>query len=245
MVTPREPPGDEWAHRLADFVRELNGLTGEAAVVAAILAGAIEMFSDIKHVSVVVRSRASRRTVGSTSPLAAAADDLQSELREGPCVDDADRSDWIRSGDVAHDRRWPRWGPAAAELDVRSLLSLRLVYRATTFGALNVYCDRPGAFVDTAEVALARAFAAHAASALGSSRLVAGLETALETRHDIGMAQGILLAAYGLDEERSFAALTRISSTTNTKLRDIAAEVVRTGALPEADGNGERRKPPS
>lgn len=47
------------------------------------------------------------------------------------------------------------------------------------------------------------------------------------------MAQGVIMARFGLDPERSFEFLRRLSSTRNVKLRDVAAEVV---AAVEKDG---------
>lgn len=55
----------------------------------------------------------------------------------------------------------------------------------------------------------------------------AQLREALESRHVIGMAQGILIARYGLSIERAFEFLRRLSQDNNTKLKDVAAAVVR------------------
>jgi AmiR/NasT family two-component response regulator len=57
-------------------------------------------------------------------------------------------------------------------------------------------------------------------------REVAELHTALETRHSIGLAQGLLMARYGLSTEQSFAYLQRRSQDGNVKLRLLADEVV-------------------
>ena len=173
------------------------------------------------------------QTLGATSATASAADHAQYELREGPCVDATDRGAWYRSGDVANDNRWPRWRPAAAGLGLRSMLSVHLTAHGEPFGSLNMSSDRVGAFGDRDQVDLATLFAVHAAAALVSACRIAGLEIALASRTDIGAAQGILIAKYALDQRSAFAVLARISSHTNTKIRDIAAEVVRTGTLPE------------
>lgn len=59
----------------------------------------------------------------------------------------------------------------------------------------------------------------------------AHLEEALRTSREIGAAIGILMASRRLTEEASFALLVRTSQHTNRKVRDLAAEVVRTGDL--------------
>jgi AmiR/NasT family two-component response regulator len=42
----------------------------------------------------------------------------------------------------------------------------------------------------------------------------------------IGQAIGILMERYQMNDDRAFAFLVRASSQTNTKLRDVAKEVV-------------------
>ena len=44
-------------------------------------------------------------------------------------------------------------------------------------------------------------------------------------------------SVYALDEERAFSVLRRISSHENIKLRDVAAQLVATRRLPEADAD--------
>jgi AmiR/NasT family two-component response regulator len=41
-----------------------------------------------------------------------------------------------------------------------------------------------------------------------------------------------LMERHKIKEDEAFTMLTRASQRTNTKLRDVAAELVRTGALP-------------
>jgi AmiR/NasT family two-component response regulator len=48
----------------------------------------------------------------------------------------------------------------------------------------------------------------------------------------IEQAKGILMERHKITEDEAFTMLTRSSQQTNTKLRDVAAELVRTGALP-------------
>jgi AmiR/NasT family two-component response regulator len=67
-------------------------------------------------------------------------------------------------------------------------------------------------------------------------RKVETLQEALETRTIIGQAQGILMERLGLCAEEAFGYLRRSSSTDNVKLRDLAAEIVRTRCLPEENG---------
>jgi DNA-binding response OmpR family regulator len=62
---------------------------------------------------------------------------------------------------------------------------------------------------------------------------VGQLRKAMQTNRTTGTAVGIVMSRYELDPERAFKVLVRTSQQSNRKLHDIAAEVVRTGALPE------------
>lgn len=187
---------------------------------------------DADEVSLTSRRGGSWSTLAATGELARAADSVQYELDEGPCRDAADHTELLRSGDVGHDERWPRWGPRAAGLGVGSLLSLPLLKASEPASALNLYSRATGAFHDRDVLDQCVVYAVHAANALTAARTADDLHTAMTTRHTIGMAQGIVMERYGLSQQQSFELLRRLSSTTNTKLRDVATEVVRTRALP-------------
>lgn len=60
----------------------------------------------------------------------------------------------------------------------------------------------------------------------------AQLRQALQGSRDIGMAIGITMNASHLTSDQAVEVLSRASQDTNRKLRDIAAELVRTGVLP-------------
>ena len=49
---------------------------------------------------------------------------------------------------------------------------------------------------------------------------------ALSTRKVIGQAIGVIRERYGVGEDRAFQYLVRAASTSNTKLRDVALELV-------------------
>ena len=58
------------------------------------------------------------------------------------------------------------------------------------------------------------------------------LEVAVTTNRQIGTAVGILMAEHKINSDEAFELLTTASHTRRRKLRDIAAEVAATGALP-------------
>jgi GAF domain-containing protein len=188
---------------------------------------ALEVVPEADHASITVRRGRGRFiSLGSTSELAVRADEAQYALREGPCVDAIEEADFFRSGDIGADERWPAWGPEAAALGLRSLLSVQLLTQGEPMGALNFYAEQKGRFADRDVVDLAALYATHAALALTAVEQLSGLETAMTSRHTIGLAQGIFMERYGLGPDQAFALLQRMSSTTNVKLRDVAAVVV-------------------
>jgi AmiR/NasT family two-component response regulator len=63
---------------------------------------------------------------------------------------------------------------------------------------------------------------------------VENLQIALRSARCIGAAIGILMATEKVDQEQAFDTLVRLSQASHRKLRDIAEEVVLTGALPAA-----------
>lgn len=81
-----------------------------------------------------------------------------------------------------------------------------------------------------------RTAAAHAALALSAAsehQRAQQLEVALGTSREIGMAMGVLMARGNLTQDEAFALLRSASQRLNRKLREIAADVVDTGELPE------------
>lgn len=74
------------------------------------------------------------------------------------------------------------------------------------------------------------------ATALKEARVeIDQLQQALDSRLVIGRAEGIMLERLGVEPDRAIEYLKRVSSVTNRKVVDIAAEIVETKQLPEVD----------
>ena len=67
---------------------------------------------------------------------------------------------------------------------------------------------------------------------IGEVTKLSGYRGALDSNRVIGTAVGIAMASYRLTAQQGFQLLVTASQNTNSKLRDIAARVVDTGALP-------------
>lgn len=173
-----------------------------------------------------------RTTTGSTDPAVAAADDLQYELDEGPCMTAWRQQVVVRVDDTASDARWPRWAQRARGLGLVAALSAPLPAGGQSLGAMKVYSDQPGAFDEADEQLLVR-FAAQAAIALANMqslesarRLSEGLKAALSTRDAIAMAKGVLMARDGVDEHTAFAMLVSTGQREQRQLREVATDLL-------------------
>lgn len=219
--------------QFARFAAESAELRGVHAAVARIVRYAVETVGT-RHAGVCLLHSGPRlESVATTDPVVDAADELQNTAREGPCMDVAVDLEMhvLLSGDIAADERWPRWAPRVVELGLRAILSAELRADGRRLGALNLYGERPRQFTSD-DAATAHLFAAHASLTLTAASVVEGLQTALDTRNEIGQAQGILMERFGLDPDRAFQVLRRYSQNTNVKLHDVAHLLVETRKLP-------------
>jgi len=101
---------------------------------------------------------------------------------------------------------------------------VRLVLYATRPATLSRYADA------------AEAFAHHASLALGAVVERDNLNRAVAARHQVGLAQGILMTRRQLAADQAFALLKRESQNTHVELRTIAQTVIQTGDLPVCRG---------
>ena len=163
-------------------------------------------------------------TLTATDPLVEEADELQYELREGPCYDAVTSDPVAYSPDLSTDLTWPRYGPRVAQLGLLSQKAVRMYVHDGTLTGLNLYSRSRRAFEDSD--GLPELFASHASIALGYATELQSLQGAIGTRETIGKAIGIIMERYGLSEERAFEFLIRLSQNSNIKLRDIAVGVI-------------------
>lgn len=182
---------------------------------------------------VMLTSGGQLETAGATQPLVEQADQLQMSLAEGPCLSALRAQQNFRIDDTRTDPRWPRWGPAAAELGIRSVLSIRMAdLDKPTIGSVNLYARRSGAFgPDSLE--LAAILGRHATTAYLKARRHSAANRAIDTRSTIGQAQGILMERFDVDADRAFSILRRYSQAENVPLRRVAGDLVASRQLPQ------------
>jgi GAF domain-containing protein len=186
---------------------------------------------------VSVLDTAGRRTSSAaTGELVAAADSLQYELGEGPCMAAWAGRTMVRLDDTASDERWPRWAAAAAGLGLRSALSAPLVAGDRAFGAIKVYADEPNAYDERSQRLLSM-FAGQAAVLLAGVRTVQDarrmtdeLRQGMRQRDLVAMAKGVLMASEQVGEDAAFALLVGLAQREHRSLHEVAASVVASSA---------------
>lgn len=173
------------------------------------------------------------RTTAATShhPLEAA-DTLQYELNEGPCLTAWAHRSLVRVDDTRTERRWPRWCGAVQDLGVVSVLSAPLVTGDLALGAMKVYSAQPAAFGVDAERRLsmvapqAAVLLANVQSHQAATEMSEGLRQALRSRDSIATAKGIVMTRDGVDEQTAFEMLVSASQRERSTLHDVAQGII-------------------
>jgi GAF domain-containing protein len=223
----------DMSDQFAAVARSLRSEPNELETLSRAIEVAVEVVPSCDYAGItMVRDRHRIQTPAATAAVARRCDQLQLELDEGPCLDVLRETEAISCVDLLQEDRWPTWAPRVAlEVGIRSTLCFRLFTTTQSLGALNLYARKPAAF-DARDYATGLAFAAHLAVALSSSRDIEGQGQAMVNRTTIGQAEGILMERFGLTPEQAFTFLKRISQDTNTKLADVAIELVQTRITP-------------
>ncbi|MET0693597.1 MAG: GAF and ANTAR domain-containing protein [Propionibacteriaceae bacterium] len=131
----------------------------------------------------------------------------------------------VMVADIGHDPRWPQWGLRVADSGLLSLVSKRLLISAQTSGVLTLYARRIGGFAPE-DLDVAEFFSRYASSAIASAVQRDSLLAASETRHAIGLAEGILMQRHELSAEAAFTRLRRLGRENSTTLLATAEHVV-------------------
>ncbi|MFE1292562.1 GAF and ANTAR domain-containing protein [Streptomyces sp. NPDC058751] len=231
-----QEPGEVWekfAVAVADMARDLLAQDSVQATLDRIVAHATVLINGCDEGGILTVRRGEVRALAATGDVVRRADRIQQDLREGPCFDAVtDREQVYAIEDLRRPHeKWSRFAPELRKLGMGSMMGFLLFTDDDELGALNLYSRRPDTFDESAQRA-GWVLASHAAVALSSARTHQQLGHALETRHEIGEAMGILMERHGLGEQDAFAVLKKASQDHNIKLREIARKVCETGERP-------------
>lgn len=219
--------------QFAALSRQLFAADSTVGMLERIVAAAVQVVPGAELVSLTRREDHGRlSTPVQTDELASTLDALQYTHQEGPCWQATlDTGTALAlSPNLAEDQQWPRWGPAAAEHGVGSVLAVGLFPdgEPPRLGSVNCYATRAHG-LDEADRDVAMLLGAHAATAVSARHQLelaqqetAQLREALQTRDVIGQAKGILMQRRGITAGQAFDVLRNASQSLNWKLRDVA-----------------------
>lgn len=223
-----------FAERMATMARDLLAQESVEATLERITESAMDLVEGCDAAGILVLHGRRVETLAPTDGLVVRSDRLQERLGEGPCFDAARRlggervfriKDFSQPGEY-----WPDYVGQARDLGIGSMMGFLLYTEHENLGALNVYSRRPAAFTKASETA-GWLLASHAAVAFSSARTADQLQQAVETRHTIGEAMGILMERLKITEDDAFALMRRVSQERNVKLRDIARQICESGGI--------------
>ena len=163
---------------------------------------------------------------------------LESELGEGPCTESFVLGHPISVTDLATESRWPEMAKAIRQHPVHAVLGVPVRLGGVSVGTLDVYKDHPADWDESERAALTR-FSNIVAMLLGSAlsaheanELAGQLQYALDYRVVIERGVGYLMARDGIDAVTAFNRLRRAARSTQSKIGDVATQLLETGRLP-------------
>ncbi|MFC9554011.1 ANTAR domain-containing response regulator [Rhodococcus sp. NPDC056960] len=233
----------------------LDTLRGEAAAAEALEVVLLRLartgvaaLPDADAISVTRFDEPHPVTMAVTDPGVEPIDAAQYAAGRGPCLQAASTRRPVRAGVGDDDDGWPEFTSAARAAEIRAYLSVPLlvgdVDAAELVGSFNVYSGREGAF-DPFDEKLMELLSTAASAAITNARrwdrsrqTVEQLQAALVSRSEIDQAKGVLMGMHGIDAEEAFAQLVAVSQRTNTKLYDVAREMLCTTTARTSAGAG-------
>jgi GAF domain-containing protein len=225
-----QSPDAGLARQLSELARQMQAEPDMAALLQRITDASLIEVEGAEHAGISLIEGKLVRTEAGTDDLMSTLDRQQHQLQQGPCLSSLREQITVRSDDLRHEDRWPKFAAAALEHGIHSMLAVQLFVEGDNLGALNLYASRPNAFTDQDE-SVAMLLAAHAAIAMKGSKVETNLRTALQSRDIIGQAKGILMERYKIGSLEAFDLLIAASQQTHRKLRDLAEALDTSGEL--------------
>ena len=224
----------EYAHLLrrtmADLTETASHPTDIGTTLRGVTAACVEVIPGTDSADILVITESERfESLAPTSKLPASLDEAQKRFGEGPCITAAVDEPVVQCDDLREDLRWPRFAKSAVVAGIHSMLSFQLFTHDDRVAAMNIFGRQPHCFGQEAE-ALGAMFATHAALALIAHDKQSQFESALASRDIIGQAKGRIMERFDIDAVRAFELLRKLSQESNTRLTEVAAQVVTRGS---------------
>ncbi|MBN7374590.1 GAF and ANTAR domain-containing protein [Mycobacteroides abscessus] len=216
------------AVRMAELARAMAGPPSLDEVLARVTTAAKELIAGVDTAGVLLIGKGGAfESLAALTELPHQLDTLQMRFDEGPCRQAALEDLIVRTDDFRDEARWPQYSQACLDLGVRSGLSFKLYTADRTAGALNLFGFAPRVWDAEAET-IGAVLAAHAAAALLAYQTGEQLTSAINSRDRIGQAKGIIMERHKVDDVQAFEMMRQLSQESNTRLTDIATQVIDT-----------------
>jgi GAF domain-containing protein len=174
------------------------------------------------------------RSVADSDERVAHLEELQIKHGEGPCIDAFDDKELIHAADLAAERRWPAFSPAAVERGLLAVLASPIPYNQMAIGVVSVFSAKAHPWSPEGELALI-AFTDLAALTIANTmqseqrgELATQLQRALDARVLIEQAKGALVARDGLTPGEAFEQMRRRARTERRRVVEVAREIMIT-----------------
>jgi GAF domain-containing protein len=219
------------ADRFSRLALKMHEAKGTEETVQTVVDFALQAL-DCQYAGVALRARGGGLEIPAvTAPVVAEIYQFQMIGGDGPLVECMEERTTIAIPDLLREARWTAWAKKVLDIGVRSVLDVPLWTAAGAVGVLGLYSREPYAF-GSDEEAVAYILARHAAVAVASARREEHLQVAVDARKLVGEAMGILMERYSLSSDQAFSVLRRYSQDTNTKLHDVARQLIDSRRLP-------------
>jgi hypothetical protein len=177
-----------------------------------------------------------------------AVDDLQSTLREGPCLDAVSSSAPMLAADLNNTRRWPAFAAAAVRSGVRALFAVPVTVSGFPVGMLTLCRHLPGRLTDASTTGLF--FAAELATlplldvmgtdmraAVDDIGSPAWAELGSMMQSEVYQATGVLTAQLRVRPAEAIVRLRAHAFAVGLTISDVAHQILEHRLYLDADGH--------
>ncbi len=228
-----------------DAVRALTQFTG--SLTAGLPAAAVvhDLLTRVTDVLAVDSSGVTRceqdafRPVDAVGPAAAAAQQAQADVGQGPCLDVLRDGRPVLCSDLrAEPGRWPAFSARAREIGIVAVAGLPMRLGSSTPASLGLYSAASRDWTEH-DVAVAQALADIASSHIAhddeltqARDTVRQLQEALESRIVIEQAKGMIAAERSIPVEEAFGLIRVHARSHRVGLREVSYAIVHLGLRP-------------
>ncbi len=196
----------------------------------------------------LVFAGATSGTLGASDAAARVYDELQFTLGEGPCLDSVAQRGPVLVADLAdaNDARWPVYGPALLDQQIRGVFAVPVLLAGEYVGALDLFRAQPGELSDDhlagavvaaelAGVPLLDLMHSDLQAAVNEPGSSAWAEFNALSRTEVSQATGMLVAQLGVEPAEALVRLRAHAYATNRSATDVARDILDRRLQLEAD----------